>query len=65
MSMHVEDIFAFAGLMAPCFLSAVHEGRVTWAGLQSREPDIVTSNYDGGANGTKTRKLESSVLQLN
>ena len=61
--MHVDDISAFAGLMAPCFLSAVHEGRVMWAGLQSSEPDIVTSEYDGGQmeRKQKARELDAAI----
>ena len=61
--MLVDDIFAFAGLMAPSFLSAVHEGRVMWAGLQSSEPDIVTSKYDGGQveRKQKARELDAAI----
>ena len=43
-STHVGDIFTFAGLMALSFLSGVHDGRAKLAGLQSREPDMASSD---------------------
>ena len=49
--MLVEEIPALAGTMVSCSLAAELEGRVIWAGLLSREPDIAASNYDGAQKG--------------